>query len=55
MFAIDRKKVLNELNGESRGQNVVPGAEQSRQFWSEIWGIIKEHNRQAEWLNELKR
>ena len=55
MFAVDRKKVLNELNGETRGQNVVPGAEESRKFWSEIWGIRKEHNRQAEWLNELKR
>ena len=55
MFAIDRKKVLNELNGETRGQNVVPGAEESRKFWSEIWGIRKEHNKQAEWLNELKR
>ena len=55
MFAVDRKKVLNELNGENRGQNVVPGAEESRKFWSEIWGSRKEHNRQAEWLNELKR
>ena len=55
MFAVDRKKVLNELNGEARGQNVFPSAEESRKFWSEIWGIRKEHNRQAEWLNELKR
>ena len=55
MFAVDRKKVLNELNRETRGQNVVPGAEESRKLWSLIWGIRKEHNRQAKWLNELKR
>ena len=54
LVAVDRKKVLNELNGETRGQNVIPGTEKSRKLWSEIWGIRKEHNRQAEWLNELK-
>ena len=23
--------------------------------WGDIWGVRKEHNREAEWLRDLKR
>ena len=29
-------------------------ADKSRIFWGEIWGEAKEHNRKAEWLQQLK-
>ena len=55
MFAVEQKKVYKELNGGANGKSVIPDAEESKKFWSEIWSIEKEHNRQAEWLQDLKR
>ena len=55
MFAVEQKKVYKELNGRTSGECVIPDAEESKKFWSEIWSIEKEHNRQAEWLQDLKR
>ncbi|XP_063604453.1 uncharacterized protein LOC134779729 [Penaeus indicus] len=55
MFATEQKKVYKELNGGASGESVIPDAEESKKFWSEIWSIEKEHNRQAEWLQDLKR
>ena len=55
MFAVEQKMVYKELNGGARGESVIPDAEESKKFWSEIWSIEKEHNRQAEWLRDLKR
>ena len=47
--------MYKELNGGANGKSVIPDAEESKKFWSEIWSIEKEHNRQAEWLQDLKR
>ena len=54
MFETDQKKVYEELNGEFNGESVVPDAEDSKSFWNGIWGLEKEHNRIAEWLEGLK-
>lgn len=37
------------------GENIIPDAEESRNFLGEIWSIGKEHNRQVEWFHELNR
>ena len=55
MFTVEQKKVYKGLNGRTSGEGVIPDAEESKKFWSEIWSIEKEHNRQAEWLQDLKR
>lgn len=55
MFNNDQKKVYEELNGGKLRTNDVPGAEESRKFWGEIWTVEKEHNKGAEWLSELKK
>ncbi len=55
MFAVEQKKVYKELNREASGESVIPDAEESKKFWSEIWSIEKGHNRQADWLQDLKR
>ena len=34
--------------------NEKPNAEQSKQFWSNIWDNEKEHERNAEWFRELR-
>ena len=32
----------------------INNAEESKQFWSNIWDNQKEHERNAEWLRELR-
>ena len=56
LFEIDQKKVYNELNGQNniKSDGLVPDANESQQFWSDIWSVEKEHNREAEWLSEMK-
>ena len=34
--------------------NESPNAEESKQFWINIWDNEKEHERNAEWLKELR-
>ena len=53
-FRVDQKKIYKELNGEERGTNEVPDAEESRRFWENIWSVEKEHNKQAKWLQDLR-
>ena len=54
MFRYDQKKVYQDLNGENRKQEVKPDAQQSTAFWKDIWGNEKHHNKNAEWLNDLR-
>ena len=39
----------------SRNENVIPDGDESKKFWSDIWSVGKEHNRSAEWLNNIKK
>ena len=59
LFHIDQKKLYSELNGGRKFSQSVPDADESRRFWSDIWSVNKEHNREAAWLrclqNERKR
>ena len=41
-----------EKTGSSNGD--IPNAEESRTFWSGIWSVEKEHNKEAKWLSDLK-
>ena len=44
------------MNGISSSFSVVrPGAEESQQFWRDIWGKEDLHNENTEWLKELKK
>ena len=55
MFKVDQKKVYNEFNGLTGSSNGdIPIAEDSRAFWSGIWSVEKEHNKEAKWLGDLK-
>ena len=52
LFQQDQKRVYQELNGEMTTEGTVPDADESKQFWSEIWGKDVEHEQNAEciWL-----
>ena len=55
LFKVDQKKVYNEFNGLTGSSNGdIPIAEDSRAFWSGIWSVEKEHNKEAKWLGDLK-
>ena len=50
IFDRDQKKIYAELNRNGIRSNDVSNAEKYTMFWSDIWGVRKEHNREAEWL-----
>ena len=55
MFKVDQKKVYSEFNGKTGSSNGdIPNVEESRIFWSGIWGVEKKHNKEAKWLSDLK-
>ena len=55
IFDLNQKKIYAELNRNEIRSNDVPNAEECTKFWGDIWGVRKEHNREAKWLKDLKR
>ena len=55
LFESNQKKLFNEIEGISKGDDVVPDAEESQTFWSDIWDNPIKHNEDAEWLRELEK
>ena len=54
MFARNQKRVYQQIDGIRNINNEKPNAEESKQFWRKIWDNEKEHERNAEWLRELR-
>ena len=48
IFDLDQKKIYAELNGNGIRSNDVPNVEEFTKFWDDIWGVRKEHNREAD-------
>ena len=44
MYQQDQKRVYQEMNGKPGGEKVMPDAEKSVRFWSEIWDNDIHHN-----------
>ena len=55
IFDLNQKKIQGELNRNEIRSNDVPNAEECSKFWSDSSGVRNEHNREAEWLKDLKR
>ena len=55
IFDIEQKNVYAELNRDVIRSNDVSNVEECAKFWSDIWGVRNEHNRETEWLKDLKR
>ena len=53
LFQQDQKRVYQQLNGKIKSSE-KPDTEESRRFWSNIWGAGKSHNKNTEWLKELQ-
>ena len=45
--------MYQQLNGKIESSK-KPDTEKSTRFWSNIWGTGKSHNKNAEWLKELR-
>ena len=54
MFVQTQKRVYQQMHGIRNINNEQPNAEESKQFWSNIWDNDKEHEKSAEWLGELR-
>ena len=53
LFQQDKRRVYQYLNGKAEGSE-ESDTEESRIFWCNIWGTGKSHNKDAEWLKELR-
>ena len=55
-FYLDQKKVYAKLNRNGiRSNDVQKNEEECSKFSSNIWGVRKERNREADWLKDLNR
>ena len=54
IFIQNQRRVYQQIDGTRNINNEKPIAEDSKQFWSNIWGNEKEYERNAEWLRELR-
>ena len=48
------RKVYQQTDGIRNNNNEKSNAEESKQFWSNMWDNEKEHERNAKWLRELR-
>ena len=54
MFVQNQKRVFQQMDGVRHINNEKPNAEESKQFWSNIWDNEKENERNAECLRQLR-
>ena len=54
MFFQNQKRVYQQIDGIRNINNEKPNAEESKQFWSNVWYNEKEHERNTEWLREFR-
>ena len=54
MFATNQKQFYQELDGRSNIPNKAPDAQEASEFWSNIWSIPGNFNKNASWLPKVK-
>ena len=54
LFISNQKRFYQEINGNTAAEKLIPDAQESHDFWSEIWGKEEKHNLNADWLKDLK-
>ena len=54
MFVQTLKRNYQQTDGTRNINNEKPNAEESKQFWSNIWYNENKHERNAEWLMDLR-
>ena len=53
LFESNQKRLFNELEGAQR-ESVIPDAEESGRFWSDIWDQAVTHRENTDWLRRVK-
>ena len=53
LFESKQKRLFNELEGAQR-ESVIPDAEASRRFWSDIWDQAVTHRENTDWLRRVE-
>ena len=54
LFESNQNKLFEELDGVEM-ETVVPDAEESTRFWSNIWGKLVKHQENSEWLRNVEK
>ena len=54
VFDSDLKKAYAEFNGDGVRLNHVPNPEERKRLRGNIWSVGKLHNREAEWLKDIR-
>ena len=54
VFDSDLKKAYAEFNEEGVRPNDVPNPEERKRLRGNIWSVGKLHNREAEWLKDIR-
>ena len=54
LFQNNQKRLFEELEGNERNLNIMPDAEKSRKFWSDIWSKEETHNENAMWFKDVE-
>ena len=54
MFATNQKQIYQELDVRSNTPNEAPDAPEASEFWSNIWSIHGNFNKNASWLPKVK-
>ena len=54
LFRNNQKQFYKELDGKMDGQVEAPDPNESTEFWSKLWSEPVEHNRDADWLENVK-
>ena len=54
LFQSNQKRLFEKLEGCERQDNITPDAEESKNFWANIWDQGTKHNEKAKWLEDVK-
>ena len=55
LFQNNQRQLYKELGGASGNTNEVPDAAESKKFWEGIWSVETEHDKDAVWLDDIKK
>ncbi|XP_072169448.1 uncharacterized protein [Diadema setosum] len=55
LFKTNQERLYEELSGTRNPQEEHPDPVECQQFWGKIWGNPVEHNKDAQWLKDVKR
>ena len=54
LFENNQRQFYRELDQEERCDDDQPVAEESKQFWGNIWSQSADHKKDAKWLQDLR-